>query len=144
MTMLSPQELAEASAAKLNQRDKAAGHIGLAVEAVAPGAATIAMTVHQDLLNGLDVCHGGFIFALADTAMAYASNSRNRPALAQTCQVTFLLPAKLGDRLTAIARETATAGRTGVYDVDVRNQDGSLIAVFRGQTRTIKGEIVSQ
>lgn len=142
MTVRSPQELAEAVAARLRPRDAAAGHIGLELQAVAPGAATVAMTVAPHLLNGLDVCHGGFIFALADTAMAYASNARNRPALAQSCQVTFLAPARPGDRLTATATETAQAGRTGIYDVAVRNQDGALIAIFRGQTRTVEGEIV--
>lgn len=144
MSRPSPQALTEAVAASLMANDAASGHLGLTLDDVSPGAAAMSMTVEPPMLNGLGVCHGGFIFALADTAMAYASNSRNRPALAQTCQVTFLAPARGGDRLTAAAAETATAGRTGIYDVEVRNQDGTLLAVFRGQTRTIEGEIVPQ
>lgn len=142
MSDRSPKALAEAIATALMANDAASGYLGLTLEAVAPGAATMSMTVESELLNGLDVCHGGFIFSLADTAMAYASNAHNRPALAQSCQVSFLAPARRGDRLTAQAKETATAGRTGIYDVEVRNQDGRLIAVFRGQTRTVQGEIV--
>ena len=138
------QALAEACAAGLLAKDAASRHLGLTLESVGPGAACVSVTVEPQMLNGLDVCHGGFIFALADTAMAYASNSRNRPALAQTCQVTFLAPARGGDRLTATARETAAAGRTGIHDVEVCNQDGKLLAVFRGQTRTVEGEIVTE
>ena len=100
--------------------------------------------MEDHLVNGLEVCHGGYIFSLADTAMAFASNSANIPNLAQSAQITFLAPARLGDRLTAIATETARAGRNGIYDVAVRNQTGVLIAVFRGQTRAIKGEVAPQ
>ncbi|MCA8927585.1 MAG: hydroxyphenylacetyl-CoA thioesterase PaaI [Alphaproteobacteria bacterium] len=144
MSGRSPQELAEAVAARLRDRDPASGHIGLALVSVGPGTATIAMTVEPHLANGLNVCHGGYIFTLADTAMAYASNASNRPALAQAAHVTFLAPGLVGDRLTAVATETAQAGRNGVYDVEVRNQDGKQIAVFRGQTRTVQGEILTE
>ena len=131
---LSPQELAERAAAAMLANDRASRHIGIALEEVSPGAATLGMTVADHHLNGLDVCHGGYIFSLADTAMAFASNSYNTPALAQIAQVSFLAPARLGDRLTAIATEAARPGRTGVYDVEVRNQAGAQIALFRGHS----------
>ncbi|HKK29215.1 MAG TPA: hydroxyphenylacetyl-CoA thioesterase PaaI [Alphaproteobacteria bacterium] len=136
------QVIAEAVAEALGARDRASRHVGIEIEAVGDGTAAASMVVHENLLNGLEVVHGGYIFTLADTAMAYASNSCNQPALAQTCQVTFLAPGRAGDRLTATAREAGKAGRTGIYDVEVRNQDGLMIALFRGQTRTISGRIV--
>jgi acyl-CoA thioesterase len=89
------------------------------------------------MVNGLGVCHGGFIFTLADSAMAFASNSYNERALAQLGSVTFLRPGRLGETLTAVAEERARAGRTGVYDVRISGSDGGVVAEFRGHTRMI-------
>jgi len=136
-----PQATAEAAAAAMSANDCASKHIGIELERIGPGKARMGMTVMAHLVNGLDVCHGGYIFSLADTAMAFASNSHNKPALAQSASITFLTPGRLGDRLTAVANELTVAGRTGVYDVEVRNQEGTLVAVFRGQTRTVQGQV---
>lgn len=133
----------QAIAAAISEKDRASRLIGIALNSLEVGAAELSMTVCEDHLNGLDVCHGGFIFSLADTAMAFASNSYGHPALAQMAQVTFLAPGRLGDCLTAKATEVALAGRTGIYDIAVRNQDGEMIAVFRGQTRRVKGKSVT-
>ncbi|MGY9054403.1 MAG: hydroxyphenylacetyl-CoA thioesterase PaaI [Alphaproteobacteria bacterium] len=141
MSELSAQQIADAASGVMLATDRASKHIGMAIDLVEPGRAITSITVEDHLVNGLEVCHGGYIFSLADTAMAFASNSYNNPALAQSAQITFLAPGKPGDRLTATASCAAQAGRTGIWDVDVRNQDGVQIAVFRGQTRVIPGKI---
>ena len=98
------------------------------------------MTVRADMLNGFDICHGGFITTLADSAFAFACNARNEMTVASGLSIDFLAPAREGDRLTAEAREVSLAGRTGVYDVSVRNQRGEAIAVFRGRSYCLKGK----
>jgi acyl-CoA thioesterase len=97
------------------------------------------MTVTADMVNGLDLCHGGFIFTLADSTFAFACNSYNQRAVAQIATITFIAPARRGDRLTAVAREVASFGRSGIYDIRVTDQHGRLIAEFRGHSRTVKG-----
>ena len=121
-------------------KDVVAGRLGMAVETVGMGRCRLAMTVTEDMANGHGICHGGYIFTLADTAMAYASNGRNRTALAQHAQITFVSPGKLGERLTAEAREISQTGRNGLYDIDVRGADGRLVAAFRGATRVIDAQ----
>ena len=109
---------------------------------VAPGHAEVAMTVRKDMLNGHAICHGGLIFTLADSAFAYACNSYNLATVASGCTIDFLAPAHKGDVLTAIARERSVIGRTGVYDIEIANQRGERIALFRGKSYRIKGHVI--
>lgn len=122
--------------------DKAAHMLGMQVLAIAPGTATLAMVVREDMLNGHAICHGGLITTLADTAFAYACNSYNEITVASGFTVDLLAPGRLGDVLTATCREVSKAGRTGVYDVEVHNQAGLRIAVFRGRSHTARGKPV--
>ncbi|WP_265518185.1 hydroxyphenylacetyl-CoA thioesterase PaaI [Nitratireductor luteus] len=137
---LSPQEIAEKSAAAMWARDDASKWLGATLDAVGPGTATLSMTVQEHHTNGHDICHGGFIFTLADSAFAFACNSYNQIVVAQQNSVTYVAPGRLGDRLTAEAREVARFGRSGIYDVSVTDQDGRLIAEFRGNSRQIAGQ----
>lgn len=137
-----PQELAELTATAMYQNDAASQAIGARVVSVAPGQASMAMTVRADMLNGHKTCHGGFIFALADSTFAFACNSRNLVTVASGCSIDYLAPGFEGDVLTAHAVEYSLAGRTGVYDVQVTNQDGKRIAIFRGRSYRIKGQVV--
>ncbi len=115
---------------------------GIAIEEAGEGYARISMTVHADMLNGHRIAHGGMIFALADTAFAYACNSRNEATVAQQASIAFLAQAREGDFLIAEAREASRAGRSGVYQVGVRTADGGVIAEFTGLSRTIGGAVV--
>ena len=120
-------------------RDITAQRLGMALEAVTMGTAALSMMVTEDMLNGHGVAHGGYIFTLADTAFAYACNGENVVTLAQHCQITFVVPGKRGERLTATAIELSKIGRSGLYDVEVRGDDGRLVAAFRGASRTVGG-----
>lgn len=137
---MTPQERAQKSAAAMWAHDAASQAMGMEITAISPGAATLSMTVRTDMLNGHGICHGGMIFALADSAMAFASNSYNQLMVAQMNQITYLAPGQPGEILTAIATQTAREGRTGIYDVTVTGEGGRKIAVFRGHTRAIKGQ----
>jgi acyl-CoA thioesterase len=136
------QATAEAVREQMYGLDRAAQALGITVEAIAPGSATCKMVVREDMLNGHGTCHGGLLFTLADTAFAYACNAGNRATVALNCQITFITPARQGELLTASAREQSRSGRTGVYDVEVRNADGTVVALFRGQAYEIRGEVV--
>lgn len=136
---LSPQEIAERSAQAMWARDDASRWLGMRLDAVGPGTATTSLAVEKHHTNGHDICHGGYIFTLADSAFAFACNSHNRLAVAQHNSITFVAPGRLGDRLKAEAREIALFGRSGICDVRVTDQDGRLIAEFRGASRTIEG-----
>jgi len=136
---LSGQQVAEMSAEAMWAKDSASKWLGMTLDAVGPGTATGSMTVEKHHTNGHDICHGGYIFTLADSAFAFACNSYNRLVVAQHNSITFIAPGKLGDRLTADCREVARYGRSGIYDVKVTNQEGTLIAEFRGVSRTIEG-----
>ncbi|HVJ72991.1 MAG TPA: hydroxyphenylacetyl-CoA thioesterase PaaI [Casimicrobiaceae bacterium] len=136
------QRLAERVADAMYERDPASIALGMRVAAIAPGRAQVTMTVRGDMLNGHAICHGGFIFTLADSAFAYACNSYNLVTVASGCAIDFLAPAREGDVLTARAAERSAAGRTGVYDIDVVNQRGETIALFRGKSYRIKGHVV--
>ena len=107
---------------------------------VLPGTATLEMTVREDMLNGHDLCHGGLIAALADSAFAFACNSHGELTVASGFGIDFIAPGRLGDVLTARCHEVAKAGRTGVYDTEVTNQRGERVAVFRGRSHTVKGQ----
>jgi acyl-CoA thioesterase len=136
------QATAEGAARAMWANDRASKGLGMRIDAVAPGAATLSMPVRVDMLNGHDICHGGFIFALADSAFAFACNSYNFVTVASGCSIDFLAPAREGDVLTACARERSASGRTGVYDIDVTNQRGESIALFRGKSYRIKGNVM--
>lgn len=129
-----PTALARAAGAAMYARDTASQGLGMVLEAIRPGYARLAMTVREDMLNGHATCHGGFIFALADSAFAFACNSHDRVTVAAGAAIEFLAPARLGDRLTAEATEQYLGGRTGIYDVVVSNQDGRRVALFRGKS----------
>jgi acyl-CoA thioesterase len=124
------------------REDAASRALGIEVVSVEVGRAQLAMTVRADMGNSRGVCHGGVVFTLADSAFAYACNSRNQVTVASACHIDFLAPAHAGDRLLADASERARGGRTGVYDVTVTNQHGDTVALFRGKSYRIKGEIV--
>lgn len=117
-------------------------HWGIAIEETREGYARISMVVRADMLNGHRIAHGGMIFALADTAFAYACNSRNVSTVAQQASIVFLAPAKEGERLVAEAREEAVAGRSGAYVVTVRTAEGENIAVFQGLSRAVGGTML--
>jgi acyl-CoA thioesterase len=120
-------------------RDKACQALGMRILDVSPGCASLSMTVRDDMLNGHDLCHGGYITTLADSAFAYACNSYDELTVASGLTIDFLAPARVGETLTAVAREVSKAGRTGVYDVEVSSQSGVRIAVFRGRSHTFRG-----
>lgn len=124
------------------QHDRASKHLGIKIESVDEGVAVLSMTVRDDMLNGLDILHGGFTFSLADSAFAFACNSRNRKTVALNCTINFVAAAKVGDALTATAREVSLSGRTGVYDVSVKNQKGELVAEFRGTSYGTSSNVV--
>lgn len=123
-------------------RDHAAQALGIHLDEIGRGTARMSMTVRPDMMNGHGTCHGGILFTLADTAFAYACNSYNQAAVAVHCTISFLSPGRLGERLTAIARETALDGRDGVYDIDIQNESGRIIATFRGVSRRLKDKVV--
>lgn len=135
------QEIARRSALAMWDDDHAARGMGIQMEEVAPAYARISMAVRKDMVNGHEICHGGYIFALADTAFAYACNSFNHRTVAAGCDINFIAPAHLGDRLTATCQARHQGGRSGVYDAEVTNQTGRLIAVFRGRSSRIKGAL---
>lgn len=135
---LSPDDLARACAEAMWKEDDASSGLGMEILEVRPGEATLTMTVAPQMVNGQRIAHGGFIFTLADSAFAFACNSRNERAVAAHCQVSFIRPAKLGDRLVAVAREISRSGRSGIYDVRVTAGD-EVIAEFRGHSRTVAG-----
>lgn len=133
------QARAEAARDAMYGDDRVAHLLGMVVSAVGPGTATVDMTVTETMCNGLGVCHGGLVFALADAAMAFASNSRGGSHLASDASIDWLAPARPGDHLTATAHESARKGRTGLYQVDVSGPEG-LIAVFRGKTKMVSSD----
>jgi acyl-CoA thioesterase len=139
---MSAERLARAAADAMWAQDKASRALGMAIAEIAPGAATLTMPVSETMVNGHGLCHGGYIFTLADSAFAFACNSHNQRAVAQHCAITFLAPGRLGDLLTARCRELSRAERSGVYDVTVTRQGGEVIAEFRGLSRTVKGTLV--
>src|SRR5450631_896834 len=136
--------LAKRVATVMYDRDRVTRAMGMTIGKVSAGHAELTMTVRDDMLNGHSTCHGGLIFTLADSAFAFACNSYNLTTVASGCSIEFLAPAREGDTLTAVAQERSAIGRTGVYDIDVRNQEGALIAVFRGKSYRIKGSVIDE
>ena len=141
---MDPQTIAELVGAGMLAEDRASRGLGMKIEAMGPGYARMTMMVRSDMLNGFKICHGGFISTLADSAFAFACNSYNLTTVASGCAIDFLAPAHEGDMLTATAIEQSVTGRTGVYDIDVTNQRGERIALFRGKSYRIKGSVMGQ
>jgi acyl-CoA thioesterase len=134
-----PEEMARAVAETMWADDRASAGLGMRIEAVGPGRAVLSMTVTAQMVNGHGICHGGFIFALADSAFAFACNSSGERAVAQHCTISFLRPGRLGERLRAEAVERVRKGRSGVTDVSVTGEDGEPVAEFRGCSRASGG-----
>ena len=134
------QQTAEASRDAMWRNDRACKALGMEVTAVGPGTATLTMTVREDMLNGHDLCHGGLIATLADSAFAYACNAYNEVTVASGFDIHLMNGARLGDVLTASATELSKGGRTGVYDIVVANQRDEQIAAFRGRSYTMRGK----
>ena len=139
---MSPKKIAEKSASKILNRDKTCRWMGITLEEVNEGSASLSLTIKGPHINGHGICHGGIIFTLADSAFAFACNSRNRASVAQHATITFIEPAQLGDNLIACPREISLVKRNGIYDVTVRNQNGNLIAEFRGYSRIVNGQVL--
>ena len=123
------------SAIEMMQRDRASEALGMVVQVNEPGYAVVSMPIRDDMLNGFAITHGGFVFAVADTAFAIACNDTDAATVAAGADVTFLSPSTAGDVLTAVATVRASVGRSGIYDVEVTNQDGRVVAEFRGRSR---------
>lgn len=134
------EELARQSAAAMWERDAASQGLGMEILDVGPGTAKLAMVIKPDMVNGHGTAHGGYIYTLADSAFAFACNSYNERAVAAHCSISYLKPGKLGKRLIASAREVSRAGRSGIYDVEI-SQDNEVIAHFRGHSRLIGGSV---
>ena len=139
---LSPDALARACADAMFATDNASRGLGMRIVAIGPGTATLQMRVEPHMTNGHGICHGGFIFTLADSAFAFACNSHNERTVAQHGAISFIVAGALGDELSAHATERQRAGRSGIYDVSVTRADGTIIAEFRGLSRTIGGALL--
>lgn len=137
------QRVAEASAQALFANDHASRNLGMKIEEVRPGFARLRMTVRVDMVNGHGMCHGGIVFALADSAFAVACNTHNEVTVAAAASIDFLAPARVHDELTAEARERWRSKRTGIYEISVTNQRGEPIALFRGRSHVTGGQLVS-
>jgi acyl-CoA thioesterase len=135
------QEIAERSRDAMWSTDRACQALAITVTATSPGTATLSMRITDAMVNGHGLAHGGYIFTLADSAFAYACNSYNQRCVAAHCQISYIAPGKLGMVLVAEAREKQRAGRSGIYDITVRDEAGTTIAEFRGHARTIEGTL---
>ena len=134
---MTPEETARRSAEAMWAGDRASSGLGMSLDAVGPGTATLSMTIREDMVNGHAIGHGGYTFTLADSAFAFACNSRGTVTVASGFDVTFLESARLGDELVAVAVERSLRGRSGLYDVTVtRSSDDTVIAEFRGRSRS--------
>ena len=138
--MTDPIALARACAEAMWAEDRASAGLGMQMESVGPGHAVLSMAVADSMVNGHGICHGGFIFTLADSAFAYACNSHGERAVAQHCAITYLRAGRRGEVLRAEAIERARAGRTGLTDVRVVGDDGTVVAELRGQSRLTGGK----
>jgi acyl-CoA thioesterase len=139
-----PKERAEKAAKAMWSGDRASGWFGMELVDVDEGQAVLALTVTPQHVNGHGICHGGVTFSLADNAFAFACNSRNQSTVAQHNSISYIAPAKLGDRLTAKAKEVSLTGHSDITDVTVTNQCGKVIAEFRGASRAINGQLFSE
>lgn len=139
-----PDQLASACAGRMWAQDRYSQKLGMTIECVNEGKAIVCMTVSGDMVNGHHICHGGAVFALADSAFAFACNSQNQIAVAANCSVDFIRPAKEGDNLVATAVLVHQGKRNGIYDVTVVNQQKRVIAQFRGRSTRLEGSVISE
>ena len=138
---MTPQDIARASADAMWAEDRASRALGMSIDDVGPGTATLRMSVRADMVNGHDIGHGGFTFTLADSAFAFACNSYNRRTVAAGAEIRFRAPTRAGDELVATAVERSRDGRDGTYDVTVTAGD-TLVATFVGRSREIGGTLL--
>ena len=136
------QRTAERAVEALWRGDSASRQLGMAIESCGPGRAVVTMAVRSDMVNGHGICHGGLVFALADSAFAFACNSHGDNTVAAGAAIEFLQPAREGDVLRALASERWRAGRTGIYEIEVRNQRSETVALFRGRSHRIAGRLI--
>jgi len=136
--------LARACGDAMWAEDATSRALGIELVSIAPGEAALAMTVADSMANWHGTCHGGFIYLLADTAFGYACNSRNQRVVGQYCTVAYINPARRGERLIASAVERQREGRSGIYDVAVKREDGTVVAEFRGHSRSVAGHILPE
>lgn len=144
MTDLDANTLAQRCAQALMARDNASRGLGMQLLSASPGQAHLSMPVRADMLQGHGTCHGGFLFALADSAFAMACNTYNDATVAQGCSIDYVAPAFEGDVLQARCIEQSRSGRTGNYDVRIENQQGQLIALFHGKSYKVRGTVLAQ
>jgi acyl-CoA thioesterase len=137
---VTPEEIATRSAEAMWAGDRASRELGMNLDAVGPGTATLSMTLTESMVNGHGIGHGGYTFTLADSAFAFACNSYNRSTVAAAAEIRFRRPTRRGDRLVATAVERSREGRDGVYDVQVTVGD-EVVAVFVGRSKEIGGTL---
>lgn len=140
---MNASEIAQSCAEKMWGQDACSNALGMQIESIAPGSATLSMTVRADMLNGQKICHGGILFTLADSTFAFACNTYNQYAVAQHCHISFLMPVYENERLQAVASERHRVKRSGIYDVVISREDGEIVAEFRGFSRTLAGQHLS-
>lgn len=138
------QRIAKLAADKLYGSDQASQMLGMTIDSIAPGAAQVSMRVRPDMVNGHGICHGGLVFALADSAFAFACNSHGHNTVAAGAAIEFLAPGRVGDLLTATASERWRAARSGIYEIEVRNDRGEAVALFRGRSHQVAGRLVDE
>lgn len=139
---MSDQVLAERAVRALYERDPASRGLHIQIAEVKPGFIRATMPIRADMVNGHDICHGGFVFTLADSAFAFCCNSYNKVTVAASATIDFLAPTRRGDVLTATARELWRSRTAGLYEIVVTNQEGKTVALFRGRSHQLQGEVV--
>lgn len=139
---LEARALAVATSQAMFARGAASRMLGMHIVGVTPGHAVLKMRVRADMLNAHDICHGGFVFALADSALAFAAHTYNIRTVTSGSTIDYLAPAHLNDTLTAVAMERSRTGKTGIYDVSITRSDGTRVAMFRGKSHQLQGEVL--
>ena len=142
--MIDATRLARDCAEAMYERDQATRRMGIQLLDAGPGSAKLSMRVREDMIQGHGTCHGGYLFALADSAFAFACNSYNDATVAIGCSIDYVAPAREGDELIASACEQSRSGRTGNYDVRIENSQGQLIALFHGKSYKVRGTVLAQ
>lgn len=142
--MTPQQQLAWQCAEKMYSQDGCSNLLSLKIEQMDQGSATVSMTVTRDMLNGFETCHGGMIFSLADSAFAFACNSENQVAVAAGCSIEYVRPGRAGDTLTAVAQARSQGKVTGTYDIEITNQNGKLVALFRGKAHRLGRPVLEE
>lgn len=142
--MTDATQLARACAEAMYERDQATRRMGIQLLDAGPGSARLSMRVREDMIQSHGTCHGGYLFALADSAFAFACNSYNDATVAIGCSIDYVAPARLGEELIASASEQSRSGRTGNYDVRIENPQGQLIALFHGKSYKVRGTVLAQ